>query len=96
MIEDAMLDPADAGVTREEQRRRILFALDAPFPAPKSPTRPSQPAEVLSPRMRRVAALRRRMWDERVGFEERFALREEIDTLMEAERQELELTGRER
>lgn len=61
MIEDSIADPAMAGASREEQRRRVLFALEAPLPPPpeKSPA-----ARPVSSKQRRLEALQKRMWQE--------------------------------
>lgn len=53
LIEDTLADPALAGMSREEQRRRILFELEAPI-LPSGPSGSStQPAE---PKPRKTVA----------------------------------------
>lgn len=61
MIEDGLMDPAQAGASREEQRRRILRALEEPLRALKSPTPASGARAAMSGPERQMEALRRRM-----------------------------------
>ena len=63
-IEDHLVDPAQAGVSREEQRRRILFELEAPIvPAdePRATVRASREKSRAAQLQARMTALRRRM-----------------------------------
>ena len=39
-IEDHLVDPGTAGVSREEQRRRILFELEGPIVRQRAQNRP--------------------------------------------------------
>lgn len=61
MIADGIGDPGMVGATREEQRRRILFALEAPLPPPPAPRVDAAGAPVprLTRRQARIAALRK-------------------------------------
>lgn len=58
MIADGIGDPGSVGVSREEQRRRILFALEAPLPPPSAKP-DGKPAPSLTARQRRIVALQK-------------------------------------
>lgn len=80
MIEDALMDPAAVGASREEQRRRILLALEAPLPVHQSPTRPVHGGGEAERLERRIAALQRRYY-ETEDLEQRVAMREQLQDL---------------
>lgn len=63
-IEHHTLSPEVARRTVEDQRRRILFELEAPIPPPaptKSSTRPRRPVSQVDKLQNRINALRRQM-----------------------------------
>lgn len=81
-----MIDPAQAGVSREEQRRRILFELEAPIvpgDEPRSPTSDRKPTRAQSrveQLERRMGTLRKRMAQE-PDPAKRLAIRDELTIL---------------
>lgn len=67
-IEDQLVDPSQARMSREEQRRRILFELEGPIipvDQPESPTRPSRAESRATQLEARMNALQRRMAGEK-------------------------------
>lgn len=89
MIADGIGDPGMVGASREEQRRRILFALEAPLPPPPAPKVDAAGAPVprLTRRQARIADLRKSIPNV-ADAARRMDLTDELRELSRAEREE--------
>lgn len=91
-IEDHLLDPSQAGVSREEQRRRILFELEAPVvpsDQPESSVRPSRAQSRAQQLQRRMDAVRKQMASEKDPAK-RLALKDQLIVIGKQIREEQE------
>ncbi len=91
-IEDHLIDPAQAGVGREEQRRRILFELEGPVVPSDEPTSSRKPSRAQSRATQlqaRMTAIRKQMSNE-ADPQKRLALKDQLMLLGKQVREEQE------